>query len=180
MANFEVRKPTKVGILAAFNKYQPISLVEVSTDLDIKAEIEKAKKRIKRMQVKTSYCDMCEYLKGCEMAQKYVTETNINEIAEKYLYIEALAKRYEAMLKRHLELTGDSIVVGDKKIGFFERVSLTIDPVEFIAMCQREGVDYISALKIDTTKAKKIAKQNEKISQVVGQKVSFTFGTRKV
>jgi hypothetical protein len=84
------------------------------------------------------------------------------------------------MLKRHLELTGDTIVVGDKKIGFFERVSLTIDPVEFIALCQREGIDYIDALKIDTVKAKKIAKQNERISQVVGQKVSFNFGTRKV
>jgi CRISPR/Cas system-associated exonuclease Cas4 (RecB family) len=180
MANLESRKPTLVGILATFNNYQPISLVEVSTDLDIRAEIEKAKKRIKRMQVKTSSCDMCEYRGACEMGQKCVNELNIDEIAEKYLYIEALSKKYEAMLKKHLELTGDHIVIGDKKIGFFERVNLIIDPVEFITLCQQEGIDYIEALKIDTIKAKKLAKQNEKISQVVGQKISFSFGTKKV
>jgi hypothetical protein len=47
-------------------------------------------------------------------------------------------------------------------------------------LCQKEGVDYIEAIKIDTVKAKKLAKQNEKLSQVVGQKVSFSFGTKKV
>jgi hypothetical protein len=114
------------------------------------------------------------------MGQKCVNELNIDEIAEKYLYVEALSKKYEAMLKKHLELTGDYVVVGDKKIGFFERVNLIIDPIEFITLCQQEGVDYIEAIKIDTVKAKKLAKQNEKISQVVGQKVSFSFGAKRV
>jgi len=173
---------TKIGILAPYNLYSPISLVEInppSVDF-ILSEIEKAKRRIQRMQIKTSECEYCEYRKGCEYGKTETDETDLQAVAEKYLYLKAQIERYEEMLRKHAEITGKKIKVGDKELGFFERFYTKVNVSEFLTLCKDNKIPFLNSIKIDTAKAKYLAKKYDILTSAMEKEIKYVFGTKKI
>jgi len=170
IANLERKVPlNKIAVYSAMNEYEPLFIedIDIPTVDYIIEEIEKAKKRIPRMQINTAECDYCCYKKSCEYAKTEIDENNITQIAEKYLFLEAQTNRYKELLKKHAELTGEIICIGDKKIGFFERNQTIIETELFINICKNNNIGYASLLKIDTTAAKKLLKQHKVLEQAI-------------
>jgi len=172
----------KVGVYAAYNNFSPVTIADIEPPplSFIVDEIEKAKKRIPRMTVKTSECASCEYRKNCEYGLKMENDNSLAAIAEKYLYLKAQVDMYEEMLKKHAETTGEKIRVGDKEIGFFERVYTIIDTTSFITLCENNNIPYIDAVKIDVTKAKQRAKKYDVLTQAFDKEVKYVFTTKKI
>ncbi len=175
-------KDNKIGILAVYNHYEPINAVYIEpAGLDfILTEIEKAKRRIPRMTVKTSECSFCEYKKSCEYGSETIDESNIQSVAEKYLYLKSQLEMYEEMLRKHAEMTDKKIRVGDKELGFFERVYTKVEVPEFIMLCEDNKIPYIDTIKIDTVKAKQLARKYEILTQAIGKDVKYVFTAKKV
>lgn len=171
-----------VGIIAAYNRYEPVKTIEIEPpELGfILTEIERAKRRIPRMTVKTSECSFCEYKKSCEYGSEIIDESNIQAVAEKYLYLKAQLEMYEEMLRKHAEMTDKKIRVGDKELGFFERVYTKVEVPEFIMLCEDNKIPYIEAIKIDTVKAKQLARKYEILTQAIGKDVKYVFTAKKI
>jgi len=173
---------SKIGILATYNQFMPVTLIDIeppSIDFVLE-EIEKAKRRIPRMSVKTSDCAYCEYKRSCDYGLKEIDNHNIQAIAEKYLYFKAQVDLYEEMLRKHVELTNEKIEVGDKEIGYFEKIYTTINVPEFIMLCKDIDISYIDAIKIDTFKAKQLAKRYDILTQAIGKEIKYVFATKKI
>jgi len=172
----------KAGIIAPYNQFVPVTLIDVEPPpVDfILEEIEKAKKRISRMTVKTSECAYCEYKRSCDYGLKEIDNNDMQAIAEKYLYLKAQVDLYEAMLRRHVELTNQKIKVGDKEIGFFERAYTKVDVPEFIMLCQDNDIPYLNAVKIDTVKAKQLARKYDILTQAMDKEIKYVFATKKI
>ena len=172
----------KAGIIAPYNQFMPVTLIDIeplSTDF-ILEEIEKAKRRIPRMTVKTSECAYCEYKRSCDYGLKEIDNNDMQAIAEKYLYLKAQVDLYEEMLRRHVELTNQKIRVGDKEIGFFERAYTKVDVPEFIMLCQDNNIPYLNAVKIDTVKAKQLAKKYDILTQAMDKEIKYVFAAKKI
>jgi len=174
---------TTIGIYAVYNQHYPLTTIciePLSIDF-ILAEIQKAKRRIPRMTVKTSECQYCEYKRGCDYGIKPIDETNLQLVAEEYLYLKARADMYEEILRKHIELTGEPVQIGEIQLGFFERAYTVINPVEFLKLCKDANIeDFISCVKIDTTKAKKFAKENEILYQAMDKEIKYVFGIKRI
>ena len=173
----------KVGIIAPYNQFMPVTLTDIEElpPVDfILEEIEKAKRRIPRMTVKTSECAYCEYKRSCDYGLKEIDNNDMQAIAEKYLYLKAQVDLYEAMLRRHVELTNQKIKVGDKEIGFFERAYTKVDVPEFIMLCQDNDIPYLNAVKIDTVKAKQLARKYDILTQAMDKEIKYVFATKKI
>ena len=172
----------KIGIILPYNHFIPVVLLDaqpLSTDF-ILEEIEKAKRRIPRMTVKTSECAYCEYKRSCDYGLKEIDNNDMQAIAEKYLYLKAQVDLYEEMLRRHVELTNEKIRVGDKEIGFFERAYTKVDVPEFIMLCQDNDIPYLNAVRIDAIKAKQLAKKHDILTQAIDKDIKYVFATKKI
>jgi hypothetical protein len=173
----------KIGIIVPYNQFMPVTLIDIEepppVDL-ILEEIEKAKRRIPRMTVKTSECAYCEYKRSCDYGLKEIDNNDMQAIAEKYLYLKAQVDLYEEILRKHIELTNQKIRVGDKEIGFFERAYTKVDVPEFIMLCQDNDVPYLDAVKIDTVKAKQLAKKYDILTQAMDKEIKYVFTTKKI
>ena len=172
----------KIGIISPYNRFMPMTLVDADPPtIDfILEEIEKAKRRMKKMTVKTSECAYCEYKRGCEYGLKEIDNNDMQAIAEKYLYLKAQVELYEEMLRKHVELTGEKIEVGDKEIGYFEKVYTKVNIPEFIMLCKDIDISYIDAIKIDTVKAKQLAKKHDILAQAIDKEIKYVFATKKI
>jgi len=175
-------KKNKIGILATYNQFMPVTLIDTeppSIDFVLE-EIEKAKRRVLRMATKTSECAYCEYKRSCDYGLKEVDNNDMRAIAEKYLYLKAQVDLYEEMLRKHVELTGERIEVGDKEIGYFEKIYTVVNTPEFIMLCKDADISYINAIKIDTMKAKQLAKRYDILTQAIGKEIKYVFATKKI
>ena len=132
------------------------------------------------MVVKTSECQYCEYKRSCDYGLKEIDNNDIQAIAEKYLYLKSQVDLYEEILRKHVELTGQKIKVGDKEIGFYERTYAKIDVPEFIMLCQDNDIPFVNAVKIDTIKAKQLAKKYDILTQAIDTEVKYVFTTKKI
>jgi len=181
LSNIENPKRTKIGIYAIHNKYCPLNVTESKIYLEsslekfITSEILFARDRIKRMKVDVSNCGFCKYRKRCDYEHLETDENDIYEIAKKYLHLKAQLKRYENILKNYIETTGSPIQIKDKMLGFFETVQTKIDPIAFISLCKELNIDFINALKIDTRKAKELARKYESLLQAFDFEVKYEF-----
>ena len=173
----------KIGIIVPYNQFMPVTLIDIEepppVDL-ILEEIEKAKRRIPRMTVKTSECAYCEYKRSCDYGLKEIDSNDMQAIAEKYLYLKAQTDLYEEILRKHIELTNQKIRVGDKEIGFFERAYTKVDVPEFIMLCQDNDIPYLNVVKIDTVKAKQLAKKYDILTQAIDKEIRYVFATKKI
>jgi CRISPR/Cas system-associated exonuclease Cas4 (RecB family) len=172
----------KAGIIVPYNQFMPVTLIDIEPPpIDfLLDEIEKAKRRIPRMTVKTSECAYCEYKRSCDYGLKEIDNNDMQAIAEKYLYLKAQVDLYEEILRKHIELTNQKIRVGDKEIGFFERAYTKVDVPEFIMLCQDNDVPYLDAVKIDTVKAKQLAKKYDILTQAMDKEIKYVFTTKKI
>jgi len=173
----------KVGIIVPYNQFMPVTLIDIEEPPPVDfilEEVEKAKRRIPRMTVKTSECAYCEYKRSCDYGAKEIDNNDMQAIAEKYLYLKAQVDLYEEILRKHIELTNQRIKVGDKEIGFFERAYTKVDVPEFIMLCQDNDIPYIDAVKIDTVKAKQLAKKHDILTQAIGKEIKYVFATKKI
>jgi len=94
--------------------------------------------------------------------------------------LKAQVDLYEEILRKHIELTNQKIRVGDKEIGFFERAYTKVDVSEFIMLCQDNDIPYFNAVKIDTVKAKQLAKKHDILTQAIDTEVKYVFATKKI
>jgi CRISPR/Cas system-associated exonuclease Cas4 (RecB family) len=172
----------KAGIIVPYNQFMPVTLIDIEPPpIDfLLDEIEKAKRRIPRMTVKTSECAYCEYKRSCDYGEKEIDNNDMQAIAEKYLYLKSQVDLYEEILRKHIELTNQKIRVGDKEIGFFERAYTKVDVPEFIMLCQDNDVPYLDAVKIDTVKAKQLAKKYDILTQAMDKEIKYVFTTKKI
>ena len=132
------------------------------------------------MVVKTSECQYCEYKRSCDYGLKEIDNNDMQAIAEKYLYLKSQVDLYEEILKKHIELTNQKIRVGDNEIGFFERSYTKVDVSEFIMLCQDNDIPYINIVKIDTVKAKQLAKKYDILTQAIDKEIRYVFATKKI
>jgi hypothetical protein len=181
LSNIENPKKTKIGIYAIHNKYCPLNVKESKIYLQsslekfIISEILWARERIKKMKVEVSNCNFCKYRRRCNYGNLETDENDIYEIAKKYLHLKAQLKRYENILKNYVETTGFPIQIKDKMLGFFETIQTKVDPIVFISLCKELGINFIDALRIDTRKAKELAKKYEALLQAFDFEVKYEF-----
>lgn len=185
LALADIERPVaqnKVGIIAPYNQFMPVTLMDMEPPSFefILEEIRKAKRRIPKMSVRTSDCAYCGYKRSCKYGLKAIDDGDIQAVAEKYLYLKAQVDMLEEILKKHTEFTSQKIRVGDKEIGFFERVITKINAPEFILLCEENNIPYFNVVKIDTTKAKQLAKKNDILSQAFEKEIKYVFATKKI
>lgn len=175
-------KPIKqIGILSIFNAFQPLVIENVNMTKEelrewIKHQIKLAERRIPHMKVNVAYCRYCPYIKSCDLAE---TEESIEEIAQKYIKLKELIKRYEAILEEYVNRTGQNINVDGLEIGYHVRNVTEIDKEYLDKVIVDYSLDRNMFYKPDTIQIKKLAKKFPAIANAITIKPEYVFTVKK-
>lgn len=175
-------KPIKqIGVLSIFNAFQPLVIENVTmTKAElrdwIEHQIKLAERRIPHMKVNVAYCRYCPYIKSCDLAE---TEESIEQIAQKYIKLKELLKRYEAILEEYVNRFGQNIMVDGFDVGFHVRNVTEIDKDYLEKIINDYNLDRSLFYKPDTINIKKLAKKFPAIANAITLKPEYVFTVKK-
>lgn len=172
----------RIGILAFHNNYNPLAMEFAEYDVNyltdyVKRQIKLAEQRLEYLQINTSWCKFCEYIMSCDVKEKRV-ET-VEDIAQQYIQLKELLKRYEETLKRYVDSAGKNIVIGNLEVGMHTRQKTIVDASLLKKICSDANIPVEQVFRPDIYAIKKLAKNIPDLANAVSYEYEYVFGVRK-
>lgn len=120
------------------------------------------------------YCEYCEFIRSCPLINKLKMEykaprtlKEAKELAKEYIGLDLKKSEMTRLLSNFLDSHKPFQVSGRKFYISAFKVYNRVDIAQIIADCEKQGINYLPLLQLDTKEAKKRAKDDPDLEMVL-------------